>query len=134
MVAFEASQTHVLSSEILDSQLVHWKGLNPSIVENFSYQRGKAVELEYRYYIAEEVECRVGGKCNQRILVYKVEPRGFRCHNGGRCLSGLQGLRCGKLILFTSYSLNMLYSEQTKLSIVGKQKLCMMNTSILKQC
>lgn len=130
----EIRQSHVLSSKALEGNFSRWKGLKSIImVENFRYSKGKALELEYRYYIsskllsAEEVTSAVrehwGIESMHWILDVTMAEDACQIYKD----HGAENLSCLRHI-----GLNMLRSEPTKLSIAGKQKRCMMNPSMLE--
>ncbi|MBS9848159.1 ISAs1 family transposase [Vibrio alginolyticus] len=51
----ESRQCYVLDSTKLEGNFFRWKGLNSIVmVENFRLEKGKSVELEYRYYISSK--------------------------------------------------------------------------------
>ena len=130
----EVRQSHVLNSEVLDGDFSRWKGLKAIVmVENFRYSKGKTPTLEYRYYISS------------KLLSVEQAANAVREHWGIESMHwvldvtmaedacqifkdhGAENLSCLRHI-----GLNMLRAEPTKLSIVGKQKRCMMNTSMLE--
>ncbi|SHO57603.1 ISAs1 family transposase [Vibrio quintilis] len=129
----EVRQAHVLSGEMLEGNFSRWKGLKSLVmVENFRYQQGKAT-LEYRYYIsskllsAEQAASAVrehwGIESMHWVLDVTMAEDACQIYKE----HGAENLSCLRHI-----GLNMLRSEPTKLSIVGKQKRCMMNTSMLE--
>lgn len=51
----ESRQCYVFDSTKLDGAFSRWKGLKSIVmVENFRLEKGKSVELEYRYYISSK--------------------------------------------------------------------------------
>ncbi len=103
------------------------------MVENFRVEKGKSVALEYRYYIsskklsAEQAAMAVrehwGIESMHCVLDVTMNEDAFQIYKD----RGAENLSC-----LRHMSLNMLREESTKLSIVGKQKRCMMNTSMLE--
>jgi predicted transposase YbfD/YdcC len=130
----EVRQSHVLSSDVLDGNFSRWKGLKSIImVENFRYEKSKTPTLEYRYYIsskllsAEQAASAVrehwGIESMHWVLDVTMAEDACQIYKD----HGAENLSCLRHI-----GLNMLRAEPTKLSIVGKQKRCMMNTSMLE--
>lgn len=130
----EVRQAYVLNSEALDGNFSRWKGLKSIVmVENFRYPKGKTAELEYRYYISSQqlsaeqaanaVREHWGIESMHWVLDVTMAEDACQVYKD----HGAENLSCLRHI-----SLNMLRSEPTKLSIVGKQKRCMMNTSMLE--
>ena len=103
------------------------------MVENFRLEKGKSVDLEYRYYIsskalsAEQAAMAVrehwGIESMHWVLDVTMNEDACQIYKD----HGAENLSC-----LRHMSLNMLREEPTKLSIVGKQKRCMMNTSMLE--
>jgi predicted transposase YbfD/YdcC len=103
------------------------------MVENFRLEKAKSVDLEYRYYIcskklsaeqaAEAVREHWGIESMHWVLDVTMNEDGCQIYKD----HGAENLSC-----LRHMSLNMLREEQTKLSIIGKQKRCMMNTSMLE--
>ncbi len=129
----ESRKNYVLSSDVLDGNFSRWKGLKSIImIENFRYQKGKAPELEYRYYIsskilnAEQAASAVrehwGIESMHWVLDVAMAEDACQIYKD----HGAENLSC-----LRHMGLNMLRAESTKLSIVGKQKRCMMNTAML---
>lgn len=51
----ETRQSYVFDSTKLEGNFFRWKGLKSIVmVENFRLEKGKPVELEYRYYISSK--------------------------------------------------------------------------------
>ena len=104
------------------------------MVESFRLEKGKSVDLEYRYYIsfkelsAEQAAMAVrehwGIGSMHWLLDVTMNEDACQIYKD----HGAENLSC-----LLHMSLNMLREEPTKLSIVGKQKRCMMNTSMLEQ-
>lgn len=110
------------------------RGLKSIImVENFRLEKEKAIDLEYRYYIsskilsAEQAATAVrdhwGIESMHWVLDVSMNEDACQIYKD----HGAENLSC-----LRHMSLNMLRAEPTKLSIVGKQKRCMMNTSMLE--
>ena len=103
------------------------------MVENFRLEKGKSVELEYRYYIsskklsaeqaAKAVREHWGIESMHWVLDVTMNEDACQIYKA----HGAENLSC-----LRHMSLNMLREEPTKLSIVGKQKRCMMNTTMLE--
>lgn len=130
----EVRQSYVLSSETLEGNFSRWKGLKSVImVENFRYHKGKVAELEYRYYIsskllsAEQAASAVrehwGIESMHWVLDVTMAEDACQIYKD----HGAENLSC-----LRHMGLNMLRTEPTNLSIVGKQKRCMMNTAMLE--
>ncbi|USD65103.1 ISAs1 family transposase [Vibrio sp. SCSIO 43136] len=130
----EVRQSHVLNAEELEGDFSRWKELKSiAMIEKFRYQKGKAPELEYHYYIsskqlsvekaANAVREHWGIESMHWILDVTMAEDACQIYKD----HGAENLSCLRHI-----GLNMLRSEPTKLSIVGKQKRCMMNTTMLE--
>ncbi|EJB5284574.1 ISAs1 family transposase [Vibrio vulnificus] len=130
----ESRQCYVFASTKLDGDFSRWKGLKSIVmVENFRFEKGKSVELEYRYYIsskglsAEQAALAVrdhwGIESMHWVLDVTMNEDACQIYKG----HGAENLSC-----LRHMSLNMLRAEPTKLSIVGKQKRCMMSTTMLE--
>lgn len=130
----ESRQCTVLNVQELDGNFTRWKNLKSIImIESFRYKHDKSVGLEYRYYISS------------KELTAKQAASAVREHWGIRSMhwvldvsmhedacqiykeNGAENLAC-----LRHMALNMLRSEPTKLSIVGKQKRCLMNPAMLE--
>ena len=130
----ESRQCYVFDSTELEGNFSRWKGLKSIImVENFRLEKGKAIDLEYRYYISS------------KILSAEQAATAVREHWGIESMHWVLDVSMNEdacqiykdhaaenLSCLRHMSLNMLRAEPTKLSIVGKQKRCMMNTSMLE--
>ncbi|WED23293.1 ISAs1 family transposase [Vibrio sp. JC009] len=130
----ESRQCYVFDSKDLGGNFSRWKGLKSIVmVENFRLEKGKAVDLEYRYYIsskalsAEQALAAVrehwGIESMHWVLDVSMGEDACQIYKD----HGAENLSC-----LRHMSLNMLRAEPTKVSIVGKQKRCMMNTSMLE--
>ena len=130
----ESRQCYVFNSDVLEGDFSRWTGLqNIIMVENFRYKKEKSIDLEYRYYIsskaltAEQAASAVrehwGIESMHWVLDVSMSEDACQIYkkNGAENLSCLRHM-----------ALNMLRAEPTKVSIVGKQKRCLMNTSILE--
>lgn len=130
----ESRKCYVIDSNKLDGEFSKWKGLEKVVmVESFRYEKNRSIELEYRYYIsskklsAEQAASAIREHWGIESMhwVLDVTMKEDECQiykdNGAVNLSCLRHI-----------GLNMLRSEPTKLSIVGKQKRCMMNTTMLE--
>jgi predicted transposase YbfD/YdcC len=103
------------------------------MVENFRLVKGKAIGLEYRYYIsskelsAEQASTAVrehwGIESMHWMLYVNMDEDACQIYKD----HGAENLSC-----LRHMSLNMLQKEPTKLCIVGKQKRCMMNKTMLE--
>lgn len=118
----EVRQSHVLSAEELEGDFSRWKELKSIVmVENFRYQKRKAPELEYRYYIsskqlsaeqaANAVREHWGIESMHWVLDVTMAEDACQIYKD----HGAENLSCLRHI-----GLNMLRSKPTKLSIVGK--------------
>lgn len=130
----ESRQCYVLDSTILEGNFSRWKGLKSIVmVENFRLEKGKEIDLEYRYYISS------------KALSAEQAAMAVREHWGIESMHWVLDVSMGEdecqiykehgaenLSCLRHMSLNMLQAEPTKLSIVGKQKRCMMNTTMLE--
>ncbi|MEZ9895627.1 ISAs1 family transposase, partial [Vibrio lentus] len=130
----ESRQCYVFDSTKLEGNFSRWKALKSIVmVENFRLEKGKSVDLEYRYYIsskklsAEQAAMAVrehwGIESMHWVLDVTMNEDACQIYKD----HGAENLSC-----LRHMSLNMLREEPTKLSIVGKQKRCMMNTSMLE--
>ncbi|NLS58900.1 ISAs1 family transposase, partial [Vibrio aestuarianus subsp. francensis] len=130
----ESRQCYVADSAKLEGDFKRWKGLQRIVmVENYRLVKGKEVDLEYRYYISskaltgEEAAIAVrehwGIESMHWVLDVSMNEDACQIYKD----HGAENLSC-----LRHMSLNMLRAESTKLSIVGKQKRCMMNTSMLE--
>mgnify|MGYP003641885295 FL=1 len=103
------------------------------MVENCRLEKGKPIELEYRYYISSKelsaeqaaIAVREHWDIESMHWVLDVSMSEDACQiynaHGAENMSSLRHM-----------SLNMLRAEPTKIRIVGKQKRCMMNPSMLE--
>lgn len=130
----ESRQCYVIDSTELEGDFSRWKNLKSIVmVENFRLEKGKDIDLEYRYYIsskelsAEQAATAVrenwGIESMHWVLDVSMNEDAYQIYKA----HGAENLSC-----LRHMSLNMLRAETTNLSIVGKQKRCMMNTSILE--
>lgn len=130
----ESRSCYVLDSKLLNGNFSRWKNLTSIIMmEGFRKEKGKEASLEYRYYIRSK------SLSSEQALAAIREHWGIESMhwvmdvsmNEDACQiykkNGAENLSCLRHI-----SLNMLRKEPTKVSIVGKQKRCMMNTSMLE--
>ena len=130
----ESRQCYVFGSDKLEGNFTRWAGLKSIVmVEKFCFEKGKKLDLEYRYYIsskeltAEQAASAVrehwGIESMHWVLDVSMNEDACQIYKD----HGAENLAC-----LRHMSLNMLREESTKLSIVGKQKRCMMNTSMLE--
>ncbi|EGQ9171312.1 ISAs1 family transposase, partial [Vibrio cholerae] len=130
----ESRQCYVFDSTKLEGDFSRWKGLKSIVmVENFRLEKGKSVSLEYRYYISSKALSAEQASMAVRehwaiesmhwILDVSMNEDACQIYKD----HGAENFSC-----LRHMSLNMLRAEPTKLSIVGKQKRCMMNTSMLE--
>lgn len=130
----ESRQCHVLSKEALDGDFSRWKGLTSIVmIENYRAVKGKGLTLEYRYYIsskalsveqaASAVREHWGIESMHWVLDVSMNEDACQIYKN----NGAENLSCLRHI-----GLNMLRQEPTKLSIIGKQKRCLMNTTNLE--
>lgn len=104
------------------------------MVESFRSDKATGCSLEYRYYISsKELSSTKAGQAVREhwgiesmhwVLDVTMDEDNCQIYKD----HGAENLSCLRHI-----SLNMLRAEATKLSIIGKQKRCMMNTSMLEQ-
>ena len=131
----ESRQCNVLKRHDLEGNFSRWKRLNTIVmVENFRYEHGKAVCLEYHYYIsskeltAEQAASAVrehwGIESMHWVLDVSMNEDACQIYKG----FGAENLSC-----LRHMALNMLRSEPTKVSIVGKRKRCLMNSAMLEK-
>lgn len=126
---------YVLNSYELEGDFSRWEALKCIVmVESFRAIKGKAISLEYRYYIsskelsAEQAlsATREHWGIESMHWVLDVSMNEDTCqiykNNGAENLAYLRHM-----------ALNMLRKEPTKLSIVGKQKRCLMNPQHLEK-
>lgn len=130
----ESRQCYVLSQDALEGNFGRWKGLTSIVmIENFRVIKGKKMTLEYRYYIsskalsaeqaANAVREHWGIESMHWLLDVSMNEDACQIYKA----NGAENLSCLRHI-----GLNMLRAEPTKLSIVGKQKRCLMNTANLE--
>ncbi|PSW23121.1 ISAs1 family transposase [Photobacterium phosphoreum] len=130
----ESRQCHVCGSDKLEGNFSRWKDLKSIImVEKFHFIKGKKLDLEYRYYIsskeltAEQAASAIrehwGIESMHWVLDVSMNEDACQIYKD----HGAENLAC-----LRHMGLNMLRAEPTKLSVVGKQKRCMMNTSMLE--
>ncbi|AZL84935.1 ISAs1-like element ISVsa13 family transposase [Aliivibrio salmonicida] len=130
----ESRQCYVLNSDVLEGNFSRWTGLkNIIMVESFRYKKGKSIGLEYRYYIssktltaeqaANAVREHWGIESMHWILDVSMNEDACQIYKD----NGAENLSC-----LRHMALNMLRVEPTKVSIVGKQKRCLMNISMLE--
>ncbi len=114
-------------------QLSAWVGLNSLVmVESFRAEKGKALTLEYRYYISskaltpEQAAIRAHWGIEPMHWMLDVSLRGDACQiyreNAAENLAGLRYM-----------ALNMLRAEETKVSVPVKQKRCLMHPEFLER-
>ena len=129
----ESRQCYVLGSDKLEGNFTRWTELkNIVIVEKFCLEKGQKLDLEYCSYIsskeltAEQAASAVrehwGIESMHWVLDVSMNEDTCQIYKD----HGAENLACLRYM-----SLNMLQEESTKLSIVGKQKRYMMNTSML---
>ena len=130
----ESRRCYVFGSDKLEGNFSRWKGLKSIVmVENFRFIKGKEFELTYNYYISSKelnpeqavsaVREHWGIESMHWVLDVSMSEDACQIYQA----NGAENLAC-----LRHMSLNMLQAEKTKLSIVGKQKRCMMNTSMLE--
>lgn len=130
----ESRQCYVVGSNKLEGDFSRWANLKSIVmVENFRFEKGKKLDLEYRYYIsskelsaeqaANAVREHWGIESMHWVLDVSMNEDACQIYKD----HGAENVAC-----LRHMSLNMLREEPTKLSIVGKQKRCMMNTSMLE--
>lgn len=131
----ELRTTYVLNSSKLVGDFSRWKNLKSVVmVESFRSEKSTGCSLEYRYYISsKELTSTQAGQAVREhwgiesmhwVLDVTMDEDNCQIYKE----HGAENLSCLRHI-----SLNMLRAEGTKLSIIGKQKRCMMNTSMLEQ-
>ncbi|EDP99546.1 putative transposase [Shewanella benthica KT99] len=131
----ETRQCFVLDATDLQGDFSRWKGLNKIImVESSRAVKGKPISLEYRYYIssktltadqaADAVREHWGIVSMHWVLDVSMNEDACQLYKD----HGAENLSCLRHI-----ALNMLRAEPTKVSIVGKQKRCLMNPSNLER-
>lgn len=130
----ESRQCYVLSSDVLEGDFSRWTGLKSIImVQSFRYQKEKCTSLEYRYYIsskaltakqaASAVREHWGIESMHWVLDVSMSEDACQIYKD----NGAENLSC-----LRHMALNMLRTESTKVSIAGKQRRCLMNTSMLE--
>jgi predicted transposase YbfD/YdcC len=131
----ESRTCHVLCAKQLDGDFSAWDGLKSLVmVENYRAQKGKAPEVERRYYISS------------RELTAEQAGQAIRAHWGIESMHwildvSLQEDACQiyrknaaeNLAVLRHMALNMLRAESTKISVPMKQKRCMMNPAFLER-
>lgn len=131
----EARRCYVLDKKELDGNFSRWKGLKTIVmVENFRCIKGKGISLDYRYYIsskdlseeqaASAIREHWGIESMHWVLDVSMNEDACQIYkdHGAENLASLRHM-----------SLNMLRAEKTKVSIVGKQKRCLMNPTMLEK-
>lgn len=131
----EARRCYVLDKKELDGNFSRWKGLKTIVmVENFRCIKGKEISLDYRYYIsskdlseeqaASEIREHWGIESMHWVLDVSMNEDACQIYkdHGAENLASLRHM-----------ALNMLRAEKTKVSIVGKQKHCLMNPTMLEK-
>ncbi|MGB5854929.1 MAG: ISAs1 family transposase [Oceanisphaera sp.] len=131
----ESRRCSVLDATVLDGDFSRWAGLSTiAMVESYRTEKGKSVQLGYRYYIsskkmtAEQVAkaAREHWAIESMHWVLDVSMQEDACQiykdNAAENLACLRHM-----------SLNMLRAEPTKLSIAGKQRRCWMKTEHLEK-
>ncbi len=132
--SIESRQCYVFDSTKLESDFSRWKDLKSIVmVENFRVEKGKSVDLDYRYYISSKkisagqaamaVREHWGIESMHWVLDVTMNEDACQIYKD----HGAENLSC-----LRHMSLNMLREEPTKLSIIGKQKRCIMNTTMLE--
>lgn len=131
----ESRRCYVLNAEALDGDFLRWAGLNTiAMVESYRTEKGKPVQLGYRYYIssktmtAEQVAkaAREHWAIESMHWVLDVSMQEDACQI-------YKDHAAENLACLRHMSLNMLRAEPTKLSIVGKQRRCWMKTEHLEK-
>lgn len=131
----ESRTCHVLSAKELDGDFSSWQNLKSIVmVENFRATKGKAPELEYRYYISSKeltpeqagqaIRAHWGIESMHWILDVSLQEDACQIYrdNAAENLAGLRHM-----------ALNMLRAESTKISVPMKQKRCMMKPEFLER-
>lgn len=131
----EARTCHVLSASELEGDFSAWDRLSSIVmIENYRAAKGKAPELEYRYYISsaklspeqagDAIRAHWGIESMHWILDVSMREDACQIYreNAAENLAGLRHM-----------ALNMLRAEPTKISVPMKQKRSMMNTAFLEQ-
>ena len=132
---YEARQCYVIDSSALGGNFSRWKSLKSIVmIESARKEKGKELTLEYRYYISSKDLCAKhalsavrehwGIESMHWILDVTMNEDDCQIYrdNGAENLAALRHI-----------SLNMLRKEETKVSIVGKRKRCLMNTGMLEK-
>lgn len=131
----ESRRCYVIDSEQLAGNFSRWKGLKTvAMVERFRTEKGRAVQLEYRYYIsskamdAEQLARAVREhwaiESMHWILDVSMQEDACQIYKD----NAAENLAC-----LRHMALNMLRAEPSKLSIVGKQRRCWMKTDHLEK-
>lgn len=131
----ESRACYVVSSSELEGDFSRWEGLKSIVmVESFRAVKGKAISLEYRYYISSKAlsaeqalsATREHWGIESMHWILDVNMNEDACqiykNNGAENLAYLRHM-----------ALNMLRKEPTKVSIVGKQRRCLMNPQFLEK-
>ena len=131
----ESRSCHVLCAKQLDGDFSAWDGLKSIVmVENYRLQKGKAPEVERRYYISS------------KVLTAEQAGQAIRAHWGIESMHwildvSLQEDACQiyrknaaeNLAVLRHMAVNMIRAESTKISVPMKQKRCMMNPACLER-
>jgi predicted transposase YbfD/YdcC len=131
----ESRTSHVLSADILEGDFSRWSDLKTiAMIESYRTEKGKAVQLEYRYYIsskaltAEQVSTAVRAhwaiESMHWVLDVSMQEDACQIYKN----NAAENLAC-----LRHMSLNMLQAESTKISIPNKQKRCWMKTTELEK-
>lgn len=131
----ESRSCHVIGAEQLSGDFSHWTGLKTLVmVESYRTKKGKATEMEQRYYISskeltseramEAARAHWGIESMHWILDVSLQEDACQIYrnNAAENLAGLRHM-----------ALNMLRAEQTKISVPMKQRRCMMKPEFLER-
>lgn len=131
----ESRVSHVLGADALEGDFSNWSNLKTiAMVESYRTEKGKSVNLEYRYYISskemtsEQVAAAVREHWAIESMhwVLDVSMQEDACQIFKK--NAAENLAC-----LRHMSLNMLRAEPTKASIPTKQKRCWMKTDHLEK-
>ena len=133
--ADEARKCYVMEASTLEGNFSRWKSLNKIImIESVRKEKSKPITLEYRYYITSKdlsektalsaIREHWGIEAMHWVLDVTMNEDSCQIYrdNGAENLATLRHI-----------SLNMLRKENTKVSIAGKRRRCMMNAEMLEK-
>ncbi|NUY57740.1 ISAs1 family transposase [Salinivibrio sp. EAGSL] len=131
----ESRQCYVLDKACLSGDFTRWPSLQSLVmVESLRVEKGRPMSLEYRYYISS------------KSLTADKASRAIRSHWGIEAMHWVLDVNMGEdacqiykdngaanFACLRHMASNMVRAEPTKISLVAKQKRCLMNPSFLEK-